>query len=67
MGLETPSSVAGFLAEVLAVSGRIAAIDDYLGALARATPADVARVAARYLVPQRRVVVTLRQREGGAS
>jgi zinc protease len=59
MALETPSSAAGFLAEMLAVSGRIEAIDDYLQALADLSPEDVARVAGRYLVPTRRFVVTL--------
>lgn len=59
MGLETPSSVAGFLASMLAVSGRIESIDEYLDALARVTPEDVARVARTYLTPERRFVVTL--------
>ncbi|MDQ3033781.1 MAG: insulinase family protein [Myxococcota bacterium] len=63
MGLETPSSVAGFLAEMLAVSGRIEAIDEYLAALASVTPEDVARVAREYLTPERRYVVTLQSRE----
>ncbi|UJR82084.1 M16 family metallopeptidase [Sandaracinus amylolyticus] len=66
MGLETPSSVAGFIAGMLAVSGRIEAIDDYLRALEQVTPEDVARVARTYLVPERRYVATLAQREGGA-
>lgn len=71
MGLETPSSVAGFLAGMLAVSGRIEAVDDYLRALEEVTPEDVARVARTYLVPARRFVVTLAPEaasaeEGGA-
>jgi zinc protease len=60
MALETPSSVAGFLAEMLAVTGRLEAIDEYLAALERVTPEDVARVASRYLLPTRQFVVTLR-------
>lgn len=66
MGLETPSSVAGFVAGMLAVSGRVEAIDDYLRALEQVTPEDVARVARQYLVPERRFVVTLAQRERAA-
>jgi zinc protease len=60
MGLETPASAASLLAEMLSAAGRIEAIDEYLAALAAVTPADVARVASRYLVPSRRFVVTLR-------
>ncbi|WP_053232547.1 M16 family metallopeptidase [Sandaracinus amylolyticus] len=71
MGLETPSSVANFIAGMLAVGGRIEAIDDYLRALEHVTPEDVARVARTYLVPERRYVATLSPaaivaREGGA-
>lgn len=67
MGLETPSSVAYLLAHVLALTGRIESIDEYLEALARLTPQDVAYVARTYLVPTRRFVVTLRARRGEGS
>ena len=68
MRLETPSSVAGLIAEMLAVSGRMEAIDEYLTALSSVSAEDVASVARRYLVPTRRFVVTLAPRasEGGA-
>lgn len=67
MGLETPSSVAGLIASAIAVSGRVESIDEYLAALARVTPEDVARVAGRYLTPERRFVVTLRSEEPAAA
>ncbi len=66
MGLETPSSVAGLLAEMIAVGG-VEALDGYLGALAAVTPEDAAAAAGRYLVPSGRFVVTLSASEGGAS
>lgn len=61
MSLETPSSVAGLLANVLAMSGRVEALDEYLEHLASVTPQEVAAAAGRYLVPARRMVVTLAQ------
>lgn len=66
MRLETPSSVAGFIADMMAVSGRLGAIDDYLAALMTVSPEDVARVARQYLTSERRYVVTL-ENGGGAS
>lgn len=57
--LETPGRVAGTLARIIAVGGRVEALVEYLEALATLTPEDVADVAATYLVPERRFVVTL--------
>jgi zinc protease len=57
--VETPDQVADLVAQFLAVGGDLSAMDAYLEALATVTPEDVARAAARYLVPERRFVVTL--------
>lgn len=59
MSLETPSSVANFLASHLAVAPDLDAVRAYYTALATMTPADVARAASTYLVPDHRYVVTL--------
>ena len=59
-GLETPDDVADLVARYLAVAPEVASIDEYLDALDAVTPEDVARVAATFLVPGRRFVVTLR-------
>ncbi len=60
--LETPADVADLLGSFIAAGGSVAALDEYLEALAAATPEDVARAAARYLTEGRRFVVTLAQR-----
>ena len=57
--LETPGHVAGTLAKFISVGGSVDALVEYLEALAALTPEDVASAAARYLVPERRFVVTL--------
>jgi predicted Zn-dependent peptidase len=61
MTLETPSSVAVFLASQLAVAGSLEAVRGYYDALAAITPADVARVAQSHLTERQRYVVTLRE------
>jgi zinc protease len=59
LSLQTPQSVAIALAEWTAVTGDVHALESYEQALARVTPADVARVTGSYLVPARRSLVTL--------
>lgn len=63
--LETPSAVADLVARIIAVGGRLEALDAYLEEVAAVTPEDVAKVARDYLRPERRFVVTLAQ--GGES
>lgn len=76
MTLETPSSVAYFLAGQLAVAGTLDVTRRYFEALATITPEDVARAARTHLGAASRYVVTLREQttasdapaaEGGAS
>jgi zinc protease len=67
MGLETPEDVASLLASVIAVSGDVGALDRYLAALVNVTPADVQRVAQRYLTANRRFVVTLAHQDAPAT
>jgi zinc protease len=59
MDVETASEAADTLAQFLALSGSVEGLPRYLDALARVTPQDVARVAARYLTTQRRFTVSL--------
>ncbi|MBX3248187.1 MAG: insulinase family protein [Myxococcales bacterium] len=60
--VETPSDVADLLGNFAAAGGSIAALDEYLAALAAVTPGEVAAVARRYLTPTRRFRVTLAER-----
>ena len=60
--LQTPDDVANLLGRTIALSGTVAALDEYLEALAAVTPQDVSRAASTYLVPGRRSVVTLAAR-----
>lgn len=64
MALETPASVAGFLASMLAVAPDLGVVRGYFDELARVTSEDVARVARTYLTSARRFVVTLREGAG---
>ena len=66
MGLETPGAVAELIGRFVSVTGDMNDVDAYLRALAALTPADVARVANRYLTDSRRFVVTLSSRETAA-
>jgi predicted Zn-dependent peptidase len=61
MTLETPSSVAVFLASQLAVAGSLDVVRGYYDALAAITPADVARAVQSHLTTSHRYVVTLRE------
>jgi zinc protease len=63
MRVETSSDAADTLAQFIAVTGETNGLRDYLAALASVTPADVARVAGRYLTPARRYSVTLKAKE----
>ncbi len=61
MTLETPSSVAVFLASQLAVAGSLDVVRRYYDALASITPADVATATRAHLGTAQRYVVTLRE------
>ncbi|MBX7196829.1 MAG: insulinase family protein [Sandaracinaceae bacterium] len=61
MTLETPSSVAVFLAGQLAVGGTLDTVRAYYDALAAITPEDVARAAHTHLGASHRYVTTLRE------
>jgi zinc protease len=68
MMLETPSSVAYFLAGQLAVAPSLDDVRAYYDALAAITPEQVAAAASAYLGEGRRYVVTLREvREAAAT
>jgi zinc protease len=66
MDVETASEAADTLAQFVALTGNMEALPRYLEALARVTPDDVARVAARYLSGKRRFTVTLAPRPAAA-
>jgi zinc protease len=58
--LSTPDQVALVGAEFIALTGRLASIDEYFAALRKVTSADVRRVARTTFVPRNRTVVTLK-------
>lgn len=60
MGLDTPSSVAGGLARIVAVTGGIEAIDQLFATLNEVTPEDIQSAANAYLSASRRTVAVLR-------
>jgi zinc protease len=62
VGLQTPDDAADLVATFVAFGGDVASVDRYQAALAAVTPEDVQRVAQRYLIPNRRFVVTLAPR-----
>jgi zinc protease len=62
MKMETASDAADALSQFTALTGREQTLQEYLSALAEVTTDDVARAAAKYLVPGRRVTVTLAPR-----
>lgn len=68
-GLETPQDVALAFAMLLAATGDPKAIELYPERLAQVTPEDVRRVAAKWLVPEHRTIVTLAHQPavGGAA
>ncbi|MET0339414.1 MAG: pitrilysin family protein [Polyangiales bacterium] len=67
LDVETASEAADTFAQFVAVSGSTDALEAYLGALGAVTAEDVARVAARYLTPQRRFVITLKAKPRGGT
>jgi zinc protease len=60
MNLDTPNKVAGGLAATIAITGGIEAVDVFYATIDTITPEDVQRAAAKYFVPERRTVVTLK-------
>ena len=60
MNLDTPNKVAGGLAGTIAITGGITAVDAFYAAIDTITPDDVRKAAAKYFVPERRTVVTLK-------
>lgn len=59
MSLETPNQVGQHLAALIGVSGGVAAAEGHLAQVAQVTAEDVQRVAAAWLVPEKRTVITL--------
>lgn len=59
MSLETPGDVAQLLGQLVAATGELTALDEYVRRLETLTPEDVARVARTYLTDRRRTVVTM--------
>jgi zinc protease len=59
LDLQTPTDVAQKLATFTAVTGDVRSFEAYFRELSQVTPADVVRVASKYLVTSRRSVVTL--------
>jgi zinc protease len=62
MRMETASDAADALAQFMALTGREQTLTEYLSALSEVTAEDVAKAAAKYLVPTRRIAVTLAPR-----
>ncbi len=60
MSLETPDQLAGELARPIALTGGIDAVDTFFATLERVTPADVQRLAAHRLRPERSTVAVLK-------
>jgi zinc protease len=60
MGLQTPDSVAGRVAQFIAIDGNLDGLNRLHAAYAAITPADVQAAAQRYLSSQRRTVGVLR-------
>lgn len=61
--LDTPSAVAGELAQIAAITGGITAIDDMYTTLARVTPETVQAAAKKLFDSRRRTVATLREKK----
>jgi zinc protease len=67
MQVETASDAADTFAQFLAATGTVDGMARYLAALKNVQPEDVARVAQRYLTPERRFTVTLSPKGQGAT
>ncbi|MDZ7260514.1 MAG: insulinase family protein [candidate division KSB1 bacterium] len=61
MGLDTPDNVAGRLARIIAMTGGIEAIDELYHQFDQVTPEDIIQAANKFLIPQKRTVVLLRE------
>jgi zinc protease len=61
--LETPTAVAGELAQIAAITGGITAIDDMYTTLSRVTPETVQAAAVKLFDSRRRTVATLREKK----
>lgn len=59
MNLDTPAKVASGLTRFIAFTGGIDAVDQMYSMYDQVTPADIQRVAQKYLLEERRTVVTL--------
>jgi zinc protease len=64
MDLETPGQIAGRLAQVIALTGGIEAVDELYATMQRLTPEDIRAAAQKYLETERRTVLVLK---GGSS
>ena len=61
--LDTPSAIAGELAQVAAVTGGITAVDEMYTTLSRVTPETVQAAAKKLFDSRRRTVATLREKK----
>jgi predicted Zn-dependent peptidase len=61
--LETPSAVAGELAQIAAITGGISAIDELYTTLNKVTPATLQAAAKQLFDNRRRTVATLREKK----
>lgn len=62
MGLDTPGSVAGRLARIIAMSGDIRALDRLYASVDRVTTSDIQDAAKQFLVEDKRTVIILKGR-----
>lgn len=59
MALDTPGSVAGNLARIVALTGGVEAVDQYYETMDSLTPADIQAAAKRFLQKNRRTIIKL--------
>ncbi len=62
MRLNTPSRVAGSLARIIAMTGRIQAVDQLYDTFDRVTPEDIVKAANTFLVEEKQTVIVLKGR-----
>ena len=62
-GMTTPDAVASRIAQIVAITGDVTAIDTRYATLDRVTPADVQAAAAKYLTLERSTVATLHTKD----
>jgi zinc protease len=63
MDLDTPNNVASRLARIIALTGGVEAVDQFYGTMSTLEPEDIREAARRYLLKQRRTVLTLKGEE----